>query len=49
MEKDLVYLIWTDTKTGNKYRVSELYKKVEQDFLIKEFLLILYCFYNFRF
>ena len=27
MEKDLVYLIWKDTKTGNKYKVGELYKK----------------------
>ena len=26
MEKDLVYLIWTDIKTGNKYKVAELYK-----------------------
>ena len=27
MEKDLVYLIWKDPKTGNKYKVGELYKK----------------------
>ena len=27
MEKDLVYLVWTDTKTGNKYKVAELYKQ----------------------
>ena len=26
MEKNLVYLIWTDIKTGNKYKVAELYK-----------------------
>lgn len=26
MEKDLVYLVWTDVKTGNKYKVAELYK-----------------------
>ena len=26
MEKDLVYLVWTDAKTGNKYKVAELYK-----------------------
>ena len=27
MEKDLVYLVWTDRKTGNKYKVAELYKQ----------------------
>lgn len=27
MEKDLVYLIWTDVNTGNKYKVAELYKQ----------------------
>lgn len=27
MEKDLVYLVWTDVKTGNKYKVAELYKE----------------------
>ena len=26
MEKDLVYLVWTDVKTGNKYKVAMLYK-----------------------
>ena len=26
MKKDLVYLVWTDVKTGNKYKVAELYK-----------------------
>ena len=26
MGKDLVYLVWTDIKTGNKYKVAELYK-----------------------
>ena len=27
MEKDLVYLVWTDVNTGNKYQVAELYKQ----------------------
>lgn len=27
MEKDLVYLAWTDVKTGNKYKVAKLYKE----------------------
>ena len=27
MKKDLVYLIWTDVKTGKKYKVAELYKE----------------------
>lgn len=27
MEKDIVYLVWKDIKTGNKYRIGELYKK----------------------
>lgn len=27
MEKDLVYLVWTDVKTGDKYKVAELYKQ----------------------
>lgn len=27
MEKDLVYLVWTDTDTGNKYKVATLYKE----------------------
>ena len=27
MEKDLVYLVWTDVKTGNKYKVAKLYKE----------------------
>lgn len=27
MEKDLVYLIWTDVNTGHKYKVAELYKQ----------------------
>lgn len=27
MEKDLVYLVWTDIKTGNQYKVAELYKQ----------------------
>lgn len=26
MKKDLVYLVWTDIKTGDKYKVAELYK-----------------------
>ena len=29
MEKDLVYLVWTDIKTGNKYKVATLYKENE--------------------
>lgn len=27
MEKDLVYLVWTDKTTGNKYKVAMLYKE----------------------
>lgn len=27
MEKDLVYLVWTDVKTANKYKIGELYKQ----------------------
>ena len=27
MEQDLVYLVWTDYKTGNKYKVAKLYKE----------------------
>jgi len=27
MEKDLVYLVWTDVNTGNQYKVAELYKE----------------------
>lgn len=27
MEQDLVYLVWKDVKTGNKYKVAELYKE----------------------
>ncbi len=27
MEKDLVYLVWTDVNTGNKYKVAMLYKE----------------------
>lgn len=27
MEEDLVYLVWTDIKTGNKYKVAKLYKE----------------------
>ena len=26
MEKDVVYLVWKDIDTGNKYKVAELYK-----------------------
>ena len=29
MERDSVYLLWTDVKTGNKYKVAELYKENE--------------------
>lgn len=29
MERDLVYLVWTDEKTGNKYKVAMLYKENE--------------------
>ena len=29
MEKDLVYLVWTDVNTGNKYKVATLYKENE--------------------
>lgn len=29
MEKDLVYLVWTDVNTGNQYKVAELYKENE--------------------
>lgn len=27
MEKDLVYLVWKDVNTGNKYKVAVLYKE----------------------
>ena len=27
MERDVVYLVWTDVKTGKKYKVAELYKE----------------------
>ena len=27
MEKDLVYLVWTNINTGNKYKVAMLYKE----------------------
>ena len=27
MKQDLVYLVWTDYKTGNKYKVAKLYKE----------------------
>ena len=27
MEKDLVYLVWTDVDEGKKYKVAELYKE----------------------
>ena len=27
MEKDLVYLVWTDVNTGKKYKVAMLYKE----------------------
>ena len=27
MERDLVYLVWTDVNTGNKYKVAILYKE----------------------
>lgn len=27
MEKDLVYLVWIDVNTGNKYKVATLYKE----------------------
>lgn len=27
MEQDLVYLVWKDVKTGNKYKVAKLYKE----------------------
>ncbi len=30
MKKDLVYLVWTDINTGNKYKIAELYKKDEK-------------------
>lgn len=29
MNEDLVYLIWTDVNTGNKYKVAMLYKENE--------------------
>ena len=28
MKQDLVYLVWTDYKTGNKYKVAKLYKEI---------------------
>ena len=30
MEKDLVYLVWKDINTGNKYKVAILYKENEK-------------------
>lgn len=27
MEQDVVYLVWKDVKTGNKYKVAKLYKE----------------------
>ena len=27
MEQDLVYLVWKDSQTGNKYRIGKLYKQ----------------------
>ena len=30
MERDIVYLIWTNTETGKKYKVAELYKENEK-------------------
>ena len=27
MEQDLVYLVWKDVKTGNKFKVAKLYKE----------------------
>lgn len=30
MERDLVYLVWKDVKTGNKYKVAMLYKENEK-------------------
>lgn len=27
MEKDVLYLVWTNVNTGRKYKVAELYKK----------------------
>ena len=27
MKRDLIYLVWTDVNTGNKYKVAELYKE----------------------
>lgn len=29
MKKNLVYLVWTDVNTGNKYKVATLYKENE--------------------
>lgn len=29
MKKDLVYLVWTDVNTGDKYKVATLYKENE--------------------
>lgn len=37
MENDLVYLVWTDVNTGNKYKVAELYKQ-ENTFYFKYIL-----------
>lgn len=37
MEKDLVYLVWKDEKTGNKYKVAELYKQ-DDNFYFKYIL-----------
>ena len=30
MEKDLVYLVWTDVNTGNKYKVAYLNKILQE-------------------
>ncbi len=37
MKKDVVYLVWTDIKTGNKYKVAELYK-MDNEFYFKYIL-----------
>ncbi len=37
MKKDLVYLVWTDIKTGNKYKVAELYK-IDNEFYFRYIL-----------
>lgn len=35
MNKDLVYLVWTDVNTGKKYKVAELYKENEKYYFRK--------------